>query len=70
MNDEISVNPDMPVNEMTFQEALENVINAYSMENGSNTPDFVLAKYLKSCLIAFDVASREREKWYGKELKA
>jgi len=39
------------------------------MENGSNTPDFILAKYLADCLEAFNSASRHRERWYGKQLK-
>ena len=48
---------------------IRNAINKHSAENGSNTPDFILAEYLGSCLIAFNEASRAREKWYGKELK-
>ena len=51
-----------------FREDLEKLINRHSMENGSNTPDFILAEYLISCLQAFDFASRAREEWYGKEL--
>lgn len=43
-------------------------INSVSAENGSNTPDFILAEYLTDCLAAFDKASRARERWYGKEL--
>ena len=53
---------------MTFREALGRVINCYSMENGSNTPDWILAAYLNNCLQAFDGAVKEREKWYGREL--
>lgn len=44
------------------------VLNRNSAENGSNTPDFLLAEYLVDCLVAFSVASRKREKWYGKQL--
>jgi hypothetical protein len=47
---------------------IESAINRCSAENGSNTPDFILAEYLTDCLTAFDKALREREKWYGKEL--
>ena len=54
---------------MTFRKELEEVINRHSMENGSNTPDFILAEYLDDCLQNFDKTSRAREKWYGKELK-
>lgn len=46
----------------------EEVINKHSAENGSNTPDFILAEYLADCLTAFEIASRAREKWYGHQL--
>jgi len=52
-----------------FRKDLAEVINRHSQENGSNTPDFILADYLCACLQAFNTASRDREKWYGKELK-
>ena len=55
--------------ERTFRNELESLINRKCKENGSNTPDFILAEYLNSCLSAFDVATQKREKWYGRELK-
>lgn len=48
---------------------IENAINRNSAENGSNTPDFILAEFLTDCLAAFDKASRAREKWYGADLR-
>jgi hypothetical protein len=39
---------------------LRQVLNRHSAENGSNTPDFVLAEYLQGCLQAFDYAVRTR----------
>jgi hypothetical protein len=50
-----------------FIKELQELINKYSMENGSNTPDFILAEYLRDCLVAFDKAVHVREEW--KELK-
>lgn len=50
---------------MSLKTAIEGVINTHSGENGSNTPDWILAEYLTSCLKAFDEASNAREKWYG-----
>ena len=44
---------------------LAEVINRHSAENTSNTPDFILAEYLYDCLVAFDIASHKRTKWYG-----
>lgn len=49
----------------TFKDELESVINRYSKENGSDTPDFILANYLTDCLEAFDRAVLNRQQWYG-----
>lgn len=49
-----------------FRKALENLINCHSMENGSDTPDFMLAEYLSDCLRAFDKAVSARERWYDR----
>jgi hypothetical protein len=49
-----------------FKRQLETVINCLSMENNSNTPDFVLANYLVDCLTAFDeVVTTNTEKKNG-----
>jgi hypothetical protein len=56
-------------NKMTFQEELENLINKHSIENGSNTPDYILAKFLNECLENFNNIIRLRENHYGRELK-
>lgn len=48
-----------------FRKDLEVLINQNSIENGSNTPDFILADYLVDCLKAFDKAVEKRSKWYG-----
>jgi Family of unknown function (DUF6275) len=47
-----------------FRHALEELINELSMEAWSNTPDFILAHFLTSCLIAFDKAVVRRDEWY------
>lgn len=49
-----------------FRAELEHIINRSSMENGSNTPDFILAEYLADCLAAFDKAVNRRAEWYGR----
>lgn len=51
---------------MTFEQELESLINRYSKENGSNTPDFILAEYLMGCLLVWDAMVRKREAWYGR----
>lgn len=52
-----------------FRKELETLINKHSMENGSNTPDFILAEYLESCLKAFDLALSKRASWRISELE-
>ena len=52
---------------MTLEEEIRAAINTRSLENSSNTPDFILARYLVRCLDAFDLAVIEREVWYGRE---
>lgn len=50
-----------------FREELVNLINRHSMENGSNTPDFILANYLMLQIESFDTTVNRREEWYGRE---
>ena len=52
-----------------FEKELEGLINRYSKENASNTPDFVLAQYLISCLAAYNIAIQQRETWYGRDAR-
>ncbi len=47
-----------------FRDDLETLLNRHSMENGSDTPDFILAEYLTNCLQAFDTALHSRTHWY------
>jgi hypothetical protein len=46
---------------------LASLLNRYSRENESNTPDFILADYLIGCLISFEQSVNAREKWYGRQ---
>lgn len=53
----------------TFSSELKSLLNRHSKENGSDTPDFILAKYLEGCLDAWNSAVKDREKWYGRGSK-
>jgi len=44
------------------------VINRYSLENDSNTPDFILAIVALDAINSFNKSSIRRENWYGKTL--
>lgn len=48
----------------SFKEDLAYLINYYSCENGSDTPDFILAEYIDRCLRAFEWTTRRRDRWY------
>jgi hypothetical protein len=54
---------------LTFARELESLVNRYSQENASNTPDFILAEYLMLCLAAWNHGVTRREQWYGREPK-
>jgi hypothetical protein len=49
----------------TFEQALRALINRYSMENGSGTPDYMLAAFLMGCLDSFNEAVNRRDVWCG-----
>lgn len=57
--------PDTAENPDSLADKLRATLNAYSAENTSNTPDWILADYLLGCLDAFDLAVLAREKFYG-----
>lgn len=50
----------------SFEKELTELINRHSMENGSDTPDFILANYLINCLANWNFAILSRETWYGR----
>ena len=53
----------------SLREDLRELLNFHSAENGSNTPDFILADYLIGCLETFDQTLVSRERWYGREIE-
>lgn len=50
----------------SFRNELQELLNRHSMENESNTPDYMLADYLIQCLKSLDEAINRRSSWYGK----
>lgn len=49
----------------SFEKELEELINKHCIENDSNTPDFILAAFMRKCLDAFNAGVNRRDKWYG-----
>ena len=50
---------------MSFEKDLENLINSHSLENESNTPDFIMAAFLVETLRRLNIAIKARDNWYG-----
>jgi hypothetical protein len=48
-----------------FEKELTSLLNRYSKENASGTPDFILAGYFIACLKAYEVAVIRRDDWRG-----
>lgn len=57
---------DIPEPTLSLVGRIREAINSVSAENGSDTPDFILAQFLIGCLNVFDNAVRKREDWYGR----
>lgn len=49
----------------SFTKELTELINKYSIENNSDTPDWILVKYIDNCLNAWELSFRQRDSWYG-----
>jgi hypothetical protein len=50
---------------VSFDRELEMLLNRHSIENGSNTPDFVLVSLLKATLVTWNLHTKERDRWWG-----
>ena len=50
-----------------FYDELRKLINRFSKENESNSPDYILARYMLDCLSAYERAIKERDKWFAFE---
>jgi len=50
--------------EREFRDELAKLLHKFSREHGSNTPDFILARFIMDSVIAFDRAAGTRDIWY------
>jgi hypothetical protein len=48
-----------------LRKSISSAINSVSAENGSDTPDFILAAFLTDCLEAWNTATKRRNDWYA-----
>ena len=49
--------------------ALEDLLNRYSVENASGTPDFILAEFLLGVLNNYNETVQKRAKWRGESVE-
>lgn len=47
-----------------FRSELTELLNKHNMENGCDTPDFILSAYLIDCLATFNRIVEARTGWY------
>lgn len=59
-----------PQKKPLLEEALRDIINSYSIENRSDTPDYILAQYLSNCLANYESCVKSRDKWFGVDMWA
>lgn len=50
--------------EAKFTSELASLINRYSLEKTSGTPDYILAEYLTDCLESYNKTVVDRDKWH------
>ena len=60
IKEEIRREHDFIANER-FRDDLRDVLNKHSVENLTDTPDWILAEYLFNCLQAYHVLHRDRK---------
>lgn len=58
-------NIDSNQEQLNFRSELGRLINKYSLESASNTPDFILAGFLSRALDNFDQTMIERKAYSG-----
>jgi len=51
--------------ELLLLEKLSTLLNSVSRESNSDTPDFILAEYIRGALEIFEKAVVRRDDWYG-----
>ena len=53
------------MNETSFRHELTSLLNRFSRENVSDTPDYLLADYMIRCLDAYEHITQARDAWHG-----
>lgn len=56
-----------PTAPASFESELSRVINRFSKERPSDTPDFILARFIAEALQLFHTTVKQREMWHGRD---
>jgi len=48
-----------------FEQKLVSIINGHCIENESDTPDHLLAEYIRGCLDIYNKTVKKRDEWHG-----
>jgi len=68
MRDSFGPEAESPAPATTLRREIANVLNRFSAENGSNTPDHLLTEFIFGCLSAWNATTLARDRWYGVRL--
>lgn len=71
--DEIAITGDLVIEEKVYEardensleRRLEKLLNEFSLDSASDTPDYLLAKYVLATLEVFSKTIKARARWYG-----
>lgn len=55
-------------NSKELEKEIENLMNKYNIDTITDTPDFIIAEYLMTCLRNYLVTKNKVEKWFGKRI--
>jgi hypothetical protein len=63
-NETMQIDQSQPQPDSQFMKDIQSVINKHSRESMSDTPDYILAKYLEDVLVCLSVAILRRDQHY------
>lgn len=55
-------------NSKDLEKDIEVLMNQYNVDTMTDTPDFILAEYLMTCLRNYLVTKANTEEWFGKRI--
>lgn len=68
MNNEDIIKNFIISNEEKLEKELESLMNRYNIDTITDTPDFILAKYLMYNLRNYLITKSDTESWFGKRI--